>query len=150
MEVMAMRRPRGNKQEQAAIAGAHPGEEIRYFRRDPADYMQHHANCTATLNPDVDLVLLPRERSVPSLAMERGFRHVTLTPDGLMMLVGLEPEFVPYRAGMTMAAALAQHREEEKQELRALNEAIRDLGHSYQPHHRTIEALDRLRRVLER
>lgn len=81
------------------------GEQIATLRREipyvafdifgsnPADYREHAANCER-LRPD--LVVLPTEKTVPSLAMERGFAHVAISPEGVQKLVRVVPEFVPF------------------------------------------------------
>lgn len=77
-------------EEIALIREKFPGREIDFRRTDPRDYREHAAQCDE-LKPE--MVLLPLERPIPSLAMEKGFQHVAITPNGLMELLPLEPKF---------------------------------------------------------
>lgn len=81
-------------QEIQMLQRAFPGREITFKRTDPRDYREHADQCDA-LKPAA--VLLPLERPIPSLAMERGFPHMAFMPDGLMELQPLaEPSFKPF------------------------------------------------------
>lgn len=80
--------------ERAALTAAFPGHEVEFVTTNPRDYEEHAADCER-LKPHV--VLLPRERPIPSLAMERGVAHVTVGPDGyLVKLLPLVPQFQPF------------------------------------------------------
>ena len=71
-----------------------PDQEIHISRVDPVDYIEHAQLCDE-LEPAV--VFLPRERPIPSLAMEHGFSHVTFGPDGsLVELQPMNPSFKPF------------------------------------------------------
>lgn len=71
-----------------------PGDEIVFRRTDPRDYKEHAAQCDE-LKPA--FVLLPLERPIPSVAMEKGFQHVVIDPQGdLIELEPLAPKFKPF------------------------------------------------------
>jgi hypothetical protein len=73
-----------------------PGCELEFHRLDSCDYHEHAKNCRE-LKPD--LVLLPLERPIPSVAMEEGFRHVALIPgQGLKELKPLHPDFKDFNS----------------------------------------------------
>ena len=77
--------------ERAALTAAFPDQKFEFVTTNPRDYEEHAVDC-ARLEPRV--VLLPRERPLPSLAMEHGFVHVTVGPDGyLHKLLPLIPKF---------------------------------------------------------
>jgi AmiR/NasT family two-component response regulator len=81
--------------ETAAIEEKFPDCEIVYVRADPKDCVQHKEWCDEH-KPDV--VVLPKERPIPSMAMEAGFKHIVLTPVGAKQLEPLVPtfcEFIP-------------------------------------------------------
>ena len=83
-------------EEFAIIRGSFPGRELRFSRRDPRDYREHDRQCQEFMyNP---VVILPFERPIPSLAMEHGVPHVVVTPQGLMELLPLVPQFRPFQA----------------------------------------------------
>lgn len=71
-----------------------PGRELRFLRIDPEDYKEHADICRERKPA---MVLLPRERPIPSLAMEEGFQHCAFTRDGLMELEPMQPSFRPFR-----------------------------------------------------
>lgn len=77
----------------AAVRAMFPDKEVVFRRTDPQDYQEHAAQCEE-LQPAA--VLLPRERPIPSLAMEKGFQHIAFTPNGLMELKSLNPTFRPF------------------------------------------------------
>jgi len=107
--VLLLRRDPDNltTEERIAFERAFPGRSVEYRRVDSRDYLEH-ANLCGRLRPAV--VLLPRDRPIPSLAMERGFPHVTITSDGkLIELQPLEPQFKPY----TGPSALQSHKDQE-------------------------------------
>jgi hypothetical protein len=73
-----------------------PGCELEFHRMDSCDYHEHANNCRE-LKPD--LVLLPLERPIPSVAMEEGFKHVALIPgQGLKELKPLHPDFKDFNS----------------------------------------------------
>lgn len=80
-------------EEKTAIQECYP-DGVEYRRIDPANYLEHDEICK-TFHPVA--VLLPRERPIPSLAMEHGYRHITYTPQGLLELLPLQPKFEPFR-----------------------------------------------------
>lgn len=81
-------------EEIVAIRNAFPGKEVKFRRTDPRDYREHAAQCEE-FGPAA--VILPLERPIPSLAMEKGFQHVVFTPNGLMELEPLVPTFKPFQ-----------------------------------------------------
>lgn len=82
-----------SREEHSAFEQAFPGKEITFHRTDPIDFVEHALICDE-LRPVA--VLLPRERPIPSRAMEHGFQHVTVTPAGLQELLPLVPQFKPF------------------------------------------------------
>jgi len=83
-----------NAGQDAAIRDLFLGCQVTFERIDPVDYLEHAAICRK-LKPD--MVLLPREQPVPSLAMEEGFTHCVVSPDGTVMrLLPITPQFVPF------------------------------------------------------
>lgn len=94
--VLVMRRDPDEltSQEHAAIRRCFPGCSFVFRREDPADY-QEHAELCEKHKPDV--VMLPKDRPVPSLAMERGFAHCVVSESGeVMKLLPITPQFVPF------------------------------------------------------
>src|SRR5438105_1246839 len=80
--------------EAKALHEAYPGKELEFRTIHPQDYREHDAICQE-LNPAV--VLLPKDRPIPSLAMEWGVPHVALLPNGqLSELLPLIPQFKPF------------------------------------------------------
>ena len=69
------------------------GKEFEFHSSYPHDYRDHAENCRK-LNPDV--VILPKDRPIPSLAMEEGFIHVAFTELGILELEPLTPKFKPF------------------------------------------------------
>ena len=70
-------------------------EGVEYQRVDPADFLEHDRLCRE-LNPVA--VLLPRERPIPTLAIEHGFSHVIVDPEGVVMeLQPLYPQFIKFK-----------------------------------------------------
>ncbi len=70
-----------------------PGKHLDFLVTNPSNYMDHDRQCREL---NADLVVLP-ERPIPSLAMERGVSHVTITPEGQVLeLLPLKPEFKPF------------------------------------------------------
>ena len=83
-------------QEVVALQEKFPGKELELLTIHPEDFRQHAAICEGykDLKP---IVFLPRERPIPSLAMERGVPHVALLPNGqLSELLPLVPQFKPF------------------------------------------------------
>ena len=72
---------------------AFPGEEIKFKRTDPHTFIDHLADCER-IKPDA--IMLPIERPIPSAAMEKGFRHVTVIDGKLVQLQKINTEFVPF------------------------------------------------------
>lgn len=69
------------------------GADLEFVRTDPPDYRQHLADCQR-LSPVA--VFLPLDKPIPSAAMDAGFPHITVFPDGsLQRLVDLRAEFEP-------------------------------------------------------
>lgn len=82
-----------SQEEVAAIKAKFPGKQVVFKRTDPRDYKEHAAQCEE-LQPTV--VILPLERPIPSVAMEKGFQHIAFTPQGLLELDPLVPKFKPF------------------------------------------------------
>ena len=80
-------------QEIAQLQEKFPGKEFEYRSSHPRDYRDHAETCRQ-LKPD--LVILPKDRPIPSVAMEEGFVHVAFTPKGVQQLLPLRPEFKPF------------------------------------------------------
>lgn len=92
--VIAVLRREVSSEEIEAFEAAYPGRELKFVRIDSRDYQEHAETCRR-LKPDV--VLLPLEKPIPSVAMDEGFRHVALRPgEGLRELLPLNPEFKPF------------------------------------------------------
>ncbi len=84
-----------DSEELRVITAAFDNQPLEFVRRDPADYIIHDQECQAT-KPVV--VILPKDRPIPTLAMEHGFVHCAVINGKLMRLVKLEPvweEYVP-------------------------------------------------------
>lgn len=96
IRVMLMRRDDLDDNEKKALQELYPGHEFDPFRTDPMDFRDHLRICEES-KPDV--VILPREKPVPVLAMEKGFVHVTMTPKGFMRLLRVVPDFVEFKPG---------------------------------------------------
>ena len=81
--------------ERTAFQAKWPGEELKFVRTDPKDFKEHAEDCTR-IQPDA--VVLPVERPIPYLAMQAGFKHVTLGPDGtkLLELKKMDVVFEPF------------------------------------------------------
>lgn len=79
----------------AAIQRKFPGKQLVFKTINPADYKEHAAICEE-MKPDV--VLLPKDRPIPSLAMEKGFPHVALFNGDVMELLPLMPQFKPFES----------------------------------------------------
>lgn len=77
----------------ATVRAKFPDREVVFRRTDPRDFKEHAAQCEE-FQPTA--VLLPRERPIPSLAMEKGFQHIAFTPNGLMELESINPTFRPF------------------------------------------------------
>ena len=83
-------------EEEVMIRSKLPGKEIEFQVVHSQDYLEHAETCRV-LNPEEgDFVILPKDRPIPSLAIEQGVPHVALTKDGLMELLPLKPEFKPF------------------------------------------------------
>ena len=78
--------------EKECIALLYP-EGVEYRRIDLADYLDHNRICQE-LHPVA--VILPKEKPIPSLAMENGYRHITFSAQGPIELLPLRPEFKPF------------------------------------------------------
>jgi hypothetical protein len=80
--------------EVTALRQKYPGKELEFKTIHPSDYREHATICEQ-MKPDV--VLLPKDRPIPSLAMERGVPHVALLPNGeLSELLPFVPQFKPF------------------------------------------------------
>lgn len=89
--VGVLRRGAASRAELKELERLFPDCEFVFHRLDPKDYHEHAMLCEEL---KLDLVLLPLERPIPSVAMEEGFAHVALVPGkGLMELLPLRPKF---------------------------------------------------------
>lgn len=79
--------------EMSLLRQAFPNRELRLLRSDPTNYRDHAAECEAR-RPAA--VLLPMERPIPSLALERGHLHLFFSESTLMQLKGLQLDAVPF------------------------------------------------------
>ncbi len=79
--------------EVAAVENAFPGRNICWVRIDSCDHIEHDNNC-AKIN--TYLVVLPKDKPIPSTAMERGVVHVDLSTGKIRKLNPLKPEFEDY------------------------------------------------------
>lgn len=82
-------------QELEEIRSKFPDREVTFQTTLPQDYLEHADDCER-LNPVA--VVLPLDKPIPTLAMERGVPHIAFTPMGLMELESITPkfkEFVP-------------------------------------------------------
>ena len=89
-------------EEISAIRAKFPGRTVMFRRTDPQDYQEHAIDCQR-LNPGA--VILPRERPIPSLAMELGYAHVAFVDGEYRELLPLVPQFkgfVPRRVSYLM------------------------------------------------
>ncbi len=78
-----------------ALKACLPGKEVEFVRTDPQDYREHDERCREL---NAVAVILPLERPIPSLAMERGVPHLVFLPDGQVgKLKPLVPEFEPFK-----------------------------------------------------
>jgi hypothetical protein len=75
------------------------GVEIEQFRSDPVNHIDHDVNTRTNWNVEHDVVLLPREAPIPATAMKRGVIHVTETPRGIMRLVSMQVNLIPFVPG---------------------------------------------------
>lgn len=82
-----------SSEEKQAIEACYPDEIVEYRRADPVDYRNHYELCRA-LAPAA--VILPAERPIPILAMEHGYRHVTVSSGKVMELLSIKTEFKPF------------------------------------------------------
>ena len=97
IRVLLMRRDQQSLtfEELRVLEESFPDCDLNFQRSDARDYLEHEKICEE-FKPD--LVLLPREKPIPSTAMQKGFRHVTFTPDGkLLELKAINPVLVPFQ-----------------------------------------------------
>lgn len=80
-------------EEKAAFKAAFPDTDLNFVRTDPENYIMHAKMCR-DLNPVA--VLLPREKPIPSQAMEEGFQHIVIANDELQELLPVVPQFKPF------------------------------------------------------
>lgn len=89
--VVLLRRDELTPTELRLLQTKYPGKVLEFHRTDPRDALEHVRDCER-IKPDV--VFLPLEKPLPSLAMEAGFPHVAVTWEGLLReLCPLEPRF---------------------------------------------------------
>lgn len=80
--------------ERQAIVTAFPHKEVIFRRMDPRDCYEHARLCEQLGSTHV---ILPRERPIPSVAMEQGVHHLTVFSDGRVMeLKPFVPTFKPF------------------------------------------------------
>lgn len=98
--VLLMRRDENElpPEEIAVIQASFPGREVVFERTDSRDYLEHAKLCDQRKQLGYAQVIgyLPKERPVPSLAMERGVPHVLVINGKLQELLPLKPDFKPF------------------------------------------------------
>jgi hypothetical protein len=121
IRVMLMRRDGIGPDEAQSLASFYPeGTEFEIVRRDPVNYLEHLTMCEE-FEPDV--VILPREKPVPILAMDKGYAHISMTPLGFRRLLRVPPDFVPFVPGLPLPKIAT-----DQERLEALGMAIADVG----------------------
>lgn len=92
-------------EELAALNAKFPGRNVLLRRTDPRDYREH-ADICEQLKPDA--VILPLDRPLPSLAMERGILHIAYVGDDFKKLRPLEPQFEEFGPGAVSSEAITK------------------------------------------
>ena len=90
MKIIVLRRDVPTGEEFAALRRQFPRKILNFVRTDPPDYHEHYNDCVRL---KADAVLLPENRPIPSLAMEKGFRHLTVSRGQLLELQTIDPVF---------------------------------------------------------
>ena len=81
-------------EEHEAYAYAFSGREVVFVRMDSQDCYDHDRACQAL---GAEVVVLPKDRPIPSIAMDRGIQHITFVPgQGIVELEPLRPTFKPF------------------------------------------------------
>ncbi len=80
--------------EKEVVSKAFPDSQLVWTRMDSKDYLEHATAC-AEVQPTI--VILPKDRPIPAKAMEEGFPHVVISPNGLLELEPLQPTFKPFQ-----------------------------------------------------
>ncbi len=80
-------------EERKELGKAFPGDVLEFYRIDPADCHEHDRICREL---NATTVILPRERPIPEIAMERGVVHLTLADGKLQKLTKINVEFSPF------------------------------------------------------
>jgi hypothetical protein len=95
MNVIVMRREL-TSEERAALQKLHPNEPIEAHHAEPHSAAEHLAECQRL---SAQIVFLPHEQPIPTLAMQAGVKHLLLRDGQLLELVRVVPEFKPYVPG---------------------------------------------------
>jgi hypothetical protein len=91
--ILLRRDPKTLTQAEMQAFQAKFGPTLSFVRTDPVDYREHLEHCQVHR---VAAVLLPTEKPIPAAAMDAGFVHVVVMPDGtLAKLEPLIPKFSP-------------------------------------------------------
>jgi hypothetical protein len=89
--LLLRRNPEDLSELETSALKAQFGPDVNFVRTDPTDYKEHLEDCQ-NIRPAA--VLLPKEKPIPSDAMEAGFPHIVVFPDGkLAQLEPLIPSF---------------------------------------------------------
>jgi len=85
-------------EEKSVLESTFPGKQCKYVQMDPVDYLEHAADCRTIRDQGWAAVIcyLPKERPIPSLAMEEGTAHVLVIDAKLQELLPLVPQFKVY------------------------------------------------------
>jgi hypothetical protein len=78
--------------EKVGIQQKFPGRKVVFKRIDPKDYIECDRMCQE-LGPSLAAVILPLDRPIPALAMQRGVPFVVITKGDVRRLKPLNPEF---------------------------------------------------------
>ncbi len=106
VKVILMRRDDLTEEESNSLLSFYPpATEFEIVRRDPVDFREHLTMC---LEFQPDVVILPREKPVPILAMEQGFAHISMTPMGFRRLLKVPPDFVDFVPGASLPSLASE------------------------------------------
>jgi hypothetical protein len=79
--------------ERHTVQRAYPGQPLTFVRIDSANSIHHDDLCR---EHNVELVILPSEKPIPTDAMKRGIPHITIRDGKLQQLVGFDTHFEPF------------------------------------------------------
>jgi len=80
--------------EEALVHKMFPNQPVEFISLHPSDHLEHAQLCD---DRQVDLVFLPKDRPIPSTAMERGIPHVCVVGSSIIELMPMKFEFKPFR-----------------------------------------------------